>query len=125
MCLQFLIILPSSSGLKSEALSISVVSVFSLTGSSTDSLKIKIINSFFKHNVFLEFIMPTFILCVILQELRIRHFGNFNSISTFFSGFISQFLDIKGKHLRLSCCYNVYKMLKNYTFLLSVIFQRF
>ncbi len=41
MCLHFLIIQPSASGLRSEALPISVVSVLSPTGSSIGSLKIK------------------------------------------------------------------------------------
>ncbi len=40
MCLQFLIILPPPSGLKSEALSISVVSVLCLTVSTADSSKV-------------------------------------------------------------------------------------
>ncbi len=39
MCLQFLIILPSSSGLESEALPISVVSALWLTASTAESSK--------------------------------------------------------------------------------------
>ncbi len=46
MCLQFLITLPSSLGLESEALPISVVYVLSPTSSSIGSLKIKSIMLF-------------------------------------------------------------------------------